>query len=181
MKIARESEGPSIVTLLDIEPFFLDLLVRIVESGNPGDHPAARERLFSAPVAAGEPQMLDDWKEYVEPELSSLFRTAQETVEQDLAGLPRSQNDWTGDVHALEEVAFTPTEHRLSIPREHAAAWLSALNQARLVISARRGFDERAMSEEFPLPPFDQRQLELFQVHFYDDLQQLLLQGLGYD
>lgn len=181
MKVRRESEGRSIVTLLDIEPFFLDLLGRISESGRPGDNPAARERLFSAPAGAGDPSICDDWKEYVEPELRTLFRTAQETVDNDLAGLPKSQTDWTGDIDALEEVAFTPTEHRLSIPRAHADAWLSALNQARLVIAARRGFDERDMSEDLPLPPFNERQFDLFQIHFYDYLQQLLLQGLGYE
>lgn len=181
MKVRRESEGRFIVTLLDLEPFFIDLLSRIAASGRPGDNPAARERLFSAPVAAGEPHFREDWKEYVEPELRNLFRTAQETVENDLAGLPRNQTDWTGDIEALEEVAFAPTEHRLSIPREHADAWLSALNQARLVIAARRGFNERDMSEDLPMPPFDERQFELFQIHFYDYLQQLLLQGLGYE
>lgn len=181
MKVRRESEGQSIVTLLEIEPFFLDLLARIAESGRPGDNRAARERLFSAPAAAGEKHLRDDWKEYIEPELRDLFRTAQETVENDLAGLPKTQTDWTGDIESLEEVAFTPTEHRLSIPRQHADAWLSALNQARLVIAARRGFDERDMGEELPLPPFDLRQFELFQIHFYDYLQQVLLQGLGFE
>ncbi len=181
MKVRRESEGGAIVTLLEIEPFFLDLLGRISESGRPGDNPAAHERLFSAPVRAGEKRFRDDWKEYVEPELRDLFRTAQETVESDLAGLPKAKTDWTGDIDSLEEVAFAPTEHRLSIPRPHAEAWLSALNQARLVIAARRGFDESDMEEELPLPPFDARQFDLFQIHFYDYLQQLLLQGMGYE
>lgn len=181
MKVRRENEGAAIVTLLEIEPFFLDLLCRIGESGRPGDDPAACERLFSAPAAAGEKSLCDDWKEYVEPELRDLFRSAQETVERDLAGLPQARTDWTGDVDALEEAAFSPTGHCLSIPREHADAWLSALNQARLVIAARRGFGEDDMERELPLPPFDARQFDLFRLHFYEDLQQLLLHGLGYN
>lgn len=181
MKVRPEAEGATIVTLLEIEPFFLDLLRRIGESGQPGDHSAARDRLFSAPAGAGEQEIRDDWREYVEPELRDLFRSAREIVEHDLAGLPAVRADWTGDIEAFEETAFTPTEHEVAIPRQHADAWLSALNQARLVIAAKRDFDESDMDEDLPLPPFDDRQFDLFQIHFYDYLQQLLLQGLGYE
>ena len=52
--------------------------------------------------------------------------------------------------------------------RRHAEAWLSVLNQARLVIAARRGFGEREMDEDLPFPPFTERDLDLFRIHFFD-------------
>ena len=63
----------------------------------------------------------------------------------------------------------------------HADAWLSVLNQARLVLAARRGFDEAAMDEDYLFPPFSDRDLDLFKVHFFDRLQQVLLREMGYD
>ena len=66
------------------------------------------------------------------------------------------------------------------MPREHADAWIAALNQARLVIAAKHNYAERDMEEELPLPPFNERQFRLFQIHFYDYLQEILIQASGY-
>ena len=55
------------------------------------------------------------------------------------------------------------------------------LNQARLVIAARRGFGEKEMDEDLPFPPFGERDLDLFRIHFYDFLQQVILREMGFE
>ena len=35
------------------------------------------------------------------------------------------------------------------------------------------------MDEDLPFPPFGERDLDLFRVHFYDFLQQVILRELG--
>ena len=67
------------------------------------------------------------------------------------------------------------------LPRKHIDAWLTTLNQARLVIAAKQGFGEREMDEDMQFPPLTKRDLNLFQIHFYDFLQQALLRELGFD
>ena len=82
---------------------------------------------------------------------------------------------------AFDPALFVPTEHILEVPRKHIDAWLTVLNQARLVIAAKRGFGEREMDEDMSFPPLTQRDLSLFQIHFYDFVQQVLLRELGFD
>lgn len=180
MKVRQEENGRIIVSLREIEPFFLDLLRRIPDSTDPGDDPAARARLHSVPVdpAEDEENFNDDWRAYVQPELRALFQSAVEIVSGDLADLPPPEDRSADD---FDPADFVPGEVEMGIPRQHADAWLSVLNQARLVIAAKQGFTENDMEESLPLPPFDEREFALFQVHFYDYLQQALLQAMGFD
>ena len=68
-----------------------------------------------------------------------------------------------------------------AIPGDHLEAWLRVLNQARLVLGARRGFDQRAMNRERPFPPFQApHERDMFKINFYDEIQQLLMQEMGY-
>lgn len=181
MKLRRQSGNKNPIVFEEIEPFFLDLLCRLPGLADPGENPAAKARLFSAPMARGMDgdEFNEDWERYVEPEIRSLFRTAQQTVELDLSSLP----DPTGEdpVEGSNPTAFLPTAHRLEIPLKHAEAWLSVLNQARLVIAARRGFGERDMDEDMSFPPLTDRDTDLFRIHFYDFVQQVILRELGYD
>lgn len=169
-----------IAVLEEIEPFYLELFRRLPGSADPGDHPAARERLFSSPMTVDSAGFEADWRELVEPELREMFRSAREIVEDDLRALPPADpavDPMSGD---LDSIAFLPTKHRLEIPRDHAEAWLGVLNQARLVIASRRNFGEREMDEELVFPPASERDLDLFRIHFYDFVQQMLLRELGY-
>lgn len=178
MKLRRQAKAGAPVVFEEIEPFFLDLLRRLPAFADPGDNPAARARIYSAPMARGMDgdEFNEDWERYVEPELRSLFRTAQQTVEADLAKLPALTA--TEPMSVFEAGAFTATALTLEIPSKHTEAWLSVLNQARLVIAARRGFGERDMEQEQPFPPLNDRDLDLFRVNFYDDIQQILLREL---
>ncbi len=181
MRVRREKNNQPQVVLEEIEPFFLELLRSLPESSDPGDHPAARARLFSAPMSpeSDGDEFNDDWKSYVEPELQELFQSAREIVIGDLAQLPPAAAH--PPVGSFESAAFAPSEDTLEIPLRHAEAWLSVLNQARLSIAARHGFGEREIEAGWPLPPFTDRDLDLFRLHFFEEMQQILLSALGYD
>ena len=181
MKLRHKDDGSGTVVFDRIEPFFLDQLRRLPRLADPADDPAARARLFSAPMSRGMDgdEFNEDWERYVEPEIRSLFRNAQQTVEEDLAPLPEAAGQ--EPIGVFDPAAFVPTSLRLEIPTKHLEAWLSVLNQARLVISARRGFGEREMESDLPFPPFSDRDLDLFRVNFYDGIQQILLQEMGFE
>ncbi len=186
MKLRQRQKGkPAAVVFEEIEPFFLDLLRRLPASVDTSDDPAARARLFGDPIPPGQDGdgFNEDWRQFVEPELRDLFRSARQTVEEDLGSLPPPAEKAAGDegVDVLDPAAFAPTRHALEIPTRHLEAWLSVLNQARLVIAARRGFGEKEMDEDLPFPPFGERDLDLFRIHFYDFLQQVILREMGFE
>ena len=168
MKVRREEEGQPSLVFEEMEPFFVELLRRLPADADPADHPAARERLFSDPIAPAEDgaEFKDDWQNYVQPEIQDLFRSAREMVVEDLGALPAA--------------AGFELKREKEIIQFASEAWLSVLNQARLVIAAKRGFDERAMDEEWPFPPFSERDLDLFKIHFFEEIQQILLREMGY-
>lgn len=77
------------------------------------DSPAARPRLFPNPTT-GDAKANDDWQQLVAPELRHLFVSAGQTLEQDLMRLDAGS---------------------ITFPAAHANAWVSALNQARLILA----------------------------------------------
>src|ERR1700730_6965638 len=118
MEICRHGDA---LEIFDLDPFLAELLRQIPASANPEGTPAAEQRLFSPPAGLREREICAEWKLYVQPELQRLFRTATETVAADLEQLSGN------------EKAFA--NRTLRIPAKNADAWLSALNQARLVIA----------------------------------------------
>ncbi len=188
MKVFRKGKRSPAVVFEEIEPFFIDILRGLPADADPGDHPAARARLFSTPMTGADDgdEFVDDWQRLVVPEIKDLFLSAREIVTGDLAalptsGLPPTEADSAGYGELFNPVAFVPSEHSLTIPGDHLEAWLRVLNQARLVLGARRGFDEKAMHRERPFPPFHApHERDMFKINFYDDIQQLLMQEMGY-
>jgi hypothetical protein len=182
MKVRRQEGGSALVVFEEIEPLFLHLLRTLPASADPEDDLAAGERLFSAPMAAQEEEFNEDWREYVQPELADLFRSAREIVVGDLSALPA--DDAGEDLESktagqFDSADFEPTGHSLEVPARHAEAWLSVLNQARLVIAAKHGIGEKEMDRESPFPPFVKGEYALFQIHFYAELQEILLRAMG--
>ena len=183
MKLRREGgEGPVIV-FEEIEPFFVDLLHRIPASADPADNAEAVERLFGSPLTEEEDEddFNTDWQDYVEPEIRDLFRSASEIVATDLKVLPVVDASRQTEEFIFDPASFVPTGYVFEVPRKHIDAWLTTLNQARLVIAAKQGFGEREMDEDMQFPPQNERDLYLFQIHFYDFIQQVLLRELGFD
>jgi hypothetical protein len=161
MEICRR-EGD--LEISEIDPFLAELLRQIPVSASPDGISAAEERLFSRPAAAGEEEACAEWKLYVEPELRRLFQTATETVLADLDPLDGSEKSLAN--------------RTLRIPASHADAWLSALNQARLVIAAKNDFTEKELSDQYRSPIGSRRDLSLFQINFYGFLQEFILREI---
>ncbi len=177
----RRPKDSRIIVFEELEPFYLELLRRLPEAAEPGDNVSARERLFSAPLTVDNAGFNQDWRDLVEPELQELFRSAHDTVLADLRELPPAGLEVDPACGRLNSAAFLPTKHKLEIPRNHAEAWLGVLNQARLVIAAKRCFGDREMDEDLSFPPASERDLDLFRVHFYDFVQQMLMREMGYE
>ena len=158
MEIRRRNDK---IELSELDPFLAELLRQIPTSADPSGVGAAEQRIFSSPTDGNETEICAEWKTYVEPELRRLFQTATETVATDLQQL-------NGNEKSL-------ANRTLRIPSKHADAWLSALNQARLVIAAKNNFTETELNEHFRSPIGSRRDLSLFQVNFYGFLQDYIL------
>jgi Domain of unknown function (DUF2017) len=159
MEICRKGEA---LQVSDLDPFLAELLRQIPASTNPQGETEAEARLFSRPSA--EQEICAEWKSYVEPELRRLFRSATETVAEDLVQL-------NGNEKSLRNSTLT-------IPFEHADAWLNALNQARLVIAAKYKFSDVELNDHDRSPIGSRRDLALFQVNFYGFLQEFILREM---
>ena len=158
MEICRQKEA---LEIRELDPFLAELLRQIPNSTETKDSPAAEERLFSEPAPAEEREFCAEWKLYVVPELRRMFQSATEIVRTDLEQLRCSKRPF-GDC-------------TLTIPLEHADAWLNALNQARLAIVARNNFSEQELCDQYRSPLGSRRDLSLFQVNFYGFLQEFIL------
>jgi Domain of unknown function (DUF2017) len=159
MEINRDGET---LRISDLDPLLAELLRQIPISTNPEGTPDAEARLFSRPSA--EKELCAEWKNYVEPELLRLFRSATQTVAADLAQL-------NGNEKSLRN-------RTLRIPFEHADAWLNALNQARLVIAEKYKFSDEELNDHERSPIGSRRDLGLFQVNFYGFLQEFILREM---
>ena len=159
MEISRDAES---LCISDLDPFLAELLRQIPASANPEGAPEAQARLFTRPST--EKEICTEWKSYVEPELRRLFRSATETVAADLAQI-------NGNEKSLRN-------RSLRIPFEHVDAWLSALNQARLVIAERYKFTDEELNDHDRSPIGSRRDLSLFQVNFYGFLQEFILREM---
>jgi hypothetical protein len=161
MEFRRDQDA---LEISELDPFLAELLRQIPVSANPDGLAAAEERVFSAPAAATEQELCAEWKLYVQPELRRLFQSATATVADDLRQLENGEKPFANCA--------------LRIPREHSEAWLSALNQARLVIATKYNFTEQELGDHYRSPIGSRRDLSLFQVNFYGFLQEFILREL---
>jgi hypothetical protein len=161
MEIRRRNDH---IEISELDPFLAELLRQIPASANPDGVPAAEQRLFSSPANGKQTDLCAEWKTYVEPELRRLFETATQTVAADLEQLNGKEKSFANRM--------------LRIPAGHGDAWLSALNQARLVIAAKNNFTEKELNDHFRSPIGSRRDLSLFQVNFYGFLQEFILREL---
>jgi Domain of unknown function (DUF2017) len=159
MEISRKGEA---LQISDLDPFLAELLRQIPASTSSEGAPDAEARLFSRPSA--EQEICTEWKNYVEPELRRLFRSSTQTVAEDLAQL-------NGNEKSLRNRGLT-------IPFEHADAWLNALNQARLVIAEKNKFSDEELNDHDRSPIGSRRDLSLFQINFYGFLQEFILREM---
>jgi hypothetical protein len=151
------------VRLARLDSLLTELLRGIPKSADPGDNSAARARLFSAPSHdQAEADFVDDWQQYIEPELRRLFQTTLEVIEEDLQKLQFDKSS---------------AQSSMTIPLSHLESWIHGLNQARLALAARHAFSEEEMERALSIDT-DPRALALLQVRFYGVLQELFLREL---
>jgi hypothetical protein len=147
-----------------LDAFFVGLLLEIPASAEPGGSEIARSRLYSAP--SDDAKINAEWLEYVQPDLQHLFQSANATVKQDLERLEKS----------MEE---TKRRRSLCVPPQHFDSWLCSLNQARLTLAARFDFTDTELAASAMSDFGTERNLKLFQIHFYGFLQECLIREIN--
>ncbi|HYR57992.1 MAG TPA: DUF2017 family protein [Chthoniobacteraceae bacterium] len=158
MKIHRPDAKTLVIE--EIDSLLGELLRQIPASADPSGSEAATARLFPTPTGGREPKEDAEWRELVEPELRELFLDAVGVVQED-----------------LKKFVAAPESRTLRLPMKHLEAWIHALNQARLALTARHGFTDRELEREVPMEE-GERALVLFQVHFYGLLEEFFLRQL---
>jgi hypothetical protein len=150
------------IELMDIEPIEAQLLRQVPDVCDGGGDDRSEARLFSNPADASEGSFLNDWAEYVRPELRHLFLTARKTVKED-----------------LEKLSNSPGRlGRLVLSRAHSDAWLNALNQARLILATKFNFSDRELSVHESPKWFSRRDLVLQQINFYAEIQERIIDAI---
>jgi hypothetical protein len=146
-----------------IEQIEAELLRQIPACCDLDEGSKAESRIFPSPTNTTDPDLVRDWDEFVRPELRHLFRSAKETVEEDL------------DLLKMKVGRLG----RFLVPLDHGEPWLNALNQARLILAAKFEFSEAELSK-FDLPgTFSQRELVLHQINFYAAIQERIIEILS--
>jgi hypothetical protein len=166
MTLQRLPDGS--VRIARLDDWHLDALRHIPVLADPGDDEKALHRVYPAPFAAGEAttEQQEDWAEFVQPELETLFEGSVKRVARDLKKARLSDpppppppvappapgnaneerdseelmdSDETADSPPDGEPAAPEQEWELTIPAGHVEDWFRAMNQARLVLSASKG------------------------------------------
>ena len=123
--------------------------------------PAVRERLLPKP--SSQENINRDWRELVVPGLEALWRTNYELMAADLGRLekdPAHGESW-----------------RVVFPANHAAAWLSALNQARLVMGSRWDVTEADLNRPAKHLKPTERDHDIFLIHLLAYVEQMFIEA----
>ena len=123
--------------------------------------PAVRERLLPNP--SSEESINRDWRELVVPGLEALWRPNYEVMAADLGRLEKDPAH--GDCW------------RAVFPANHAAAWLSALNQARLVMGSRWDVTEADMNRPAKHLKPTERDHDIFLIHLLAYVEQMFIEA----
>lgn len=141
-----------------LDSFLAELLRQLPCAADPKGSKEAGLRLYPNPSQSEETNQ--EWAEYVHPELKHLFESASSTVAEDLEAM------YSGE---------TEGRHGVRIPLAHTEQWINTLNQARLVIAETNQFKEADIDQPISALLHSPRDLQLFQLHFYGLLQEILV------
>jgi hypothetical protein len=119
----------------------------------------AHERLFPMPTT-DHAKINEDWQQFVVPELERLFASAGEILAKDIEPLLQKKKE-------------------LVLPVAHCDAWVSAINQARLILGAQHAVTEQDMEESrFALLP-GAKQQALLRIHVLGYIVQVFVEFLS--
>ena len=148
-----ERSGEKHIRITGLDPVLLDCLHALPEILDQRDQPAARQRLLPDPTT--DPAINADWQQAIAPELRHLFVAAGDTVVRDLTGI-------------------TPGGE-LTFAAEHLNAWMSALNEARLILGEIFHITDADMeTTEFDVTTA--KGLAVFRIHVLGYFLQLLVE-----
>jgi hypothetical protein len=132
--------------LTGISPLLAHCLFELPEILRLRDQPEPHQRLFPDPLQH-DAESSAEWHRLMDDDLQHLFASAEEIVIRDLTQFDR------------KAAAIT-------FPADHANAWMSALNQARLVLGAKYNVTEADMDDQ-DLDLTDPRKKALLQIHLF--------------
>jgi hypothetical protein len=120
---------------------------------------------FLATPLAEDAIFSQDWKEYVQPGLLTLFKSCHARVLTDLEKMKREQ------LHGPQDALA-----RVVIPAAHREAWLRILNVARLCIAARHRLDDEEISGASMPDLNTERGRAALQLQLFSMIQQVLVE-----
>jgi hypothetical protein len=148
------------VQIAGINPYLAVCLFELPEVLAKRDHPSAHDRIFP-PLIQADPQANTEWRELVGPDLRHLFVSAGETIIRDLTGM---RDDPLRENHL--QVMF---------PAEHLPAWMTAINEARLILGAVYQVTEEDMELHEPSPD-DPKALAILKIGILGELMGFLVE-----
>lgn len=157
LRVSRAKDG---ALRIDGVPATLVQVLREMPGLLGADQPeAVRRRLFPDP--SDDEETAAEWRRTQHPELFALLADARTIVEADLRSMApgSSKRTW-----------------RLEIPAAHAAAWISALNAARLALGAKHEITAADMDPDRE-PTTDERGLAILRIDLYAWLQVALIEA----
>lgn len=159
MHFRRTESGA--LELTELHPLLAGMISDLPRAA--GCHDGAESRIYPDPAGGETPdaELSRDWREHVRPGLEDLFASSREVVAKDVANVER--------------------EARCMVPVRHFHAWLNALGQARLAIAGRNAFSEEDLSHSEPPDLSTKRGIDILRIHFYGELQGLLVEALDPD
>jgi hypothetical protein len=176
MRLSLQKEK-NVWRISDLDDTHLDLIRQAAEDASIGDSPEGRARMFPSPVpredSLREGEFLEDWSDFVTDDLETQFASDVGIVLADLdSAVPQRSTKETSERRL-----------RLDVPLEHAQAWFSALNQARLMLDQKYklhlesdGDFEPVLREEEDSGIDMQERLEVYmRYEFYAALQEWLV------
>ncbi len=137
MRVTTTENGWALEAIGDLEWLFLERLPGTASGEDLPDE--QKRRILPDPIVADdnadsvaeEQEFIEDWNEYVRPELNLAFTEARQQVTDDLAAVIKN---FSGE--AMVEVGEEPQKSfRLEVDGEHSENWYSTLNQARLLMN----------------------------------------------
>lgn len=147
--------------------------------------PAALERLYPPPVDEDDAGVedLEDWEDYVRPDMENLFQEARQVVEGDLGEVEVLEPEDIFSPEDLEEYsALLPELRRVRVPLENTEAWYSTLNQARLLMNEEHDLaesEERFLAHLEDAEEIDEdRILLIAQYELYSAVQIMLVENI---
>ncbi len=165
MHVSLESEFWVLDDIGDVEWF---MVVQLPDAADFSQSKNARQRILPEPTDE-DPDVVADWKEFIQPDLETQFRQAIDTVSRDLEQAEEYED---------EGVLL----HRLAVPVENAETWYTVLNQARLVLNEEHKIADAEkklfFGEENPSDLGEKRWLLMVQYRVYAAIQEFLLTTL---